>query len=144
MQIHQSPSRETAAELLGAAGLPTADLPSGRLEQFWGCGAPDRPKGIVGLETHGPYGLVRSLVVDEAYRNRGCAKALVSALESYARFKRLSAIFLLTETAERFFSSLGYEIVARSEVPELIQATQEFSGLCPHSAAVMKKSLGEC
>ena len=141
MHIYQSPSRQTAVQLLSAAGLPTTDLPSGRLEHFWGCGNPDKPNGIVGLEIHGPYGLLRSLVVDEAYRNRGCAKALVSALERYARLEGLSCMYLLTETAEQFFSSLGYEVVARSEVPDPIRATREFSGLCPHDAAVMKKPL---
>ena len=130
-------------ELLASEGLPTADLADGDFRHFWGCGKRANPSGAVGLEIHGPFGLLRSLVVARAYRSNGCAKALVSTVESYARRRGLHSIFLLTETAEAYFASLGYQALARREVPEQIRASQEFSSLCPDSATVMGKPLGQ-
>ena len=141
MQIFRSPARHRVVALLSSAGLPSADLPEDPLECFWGCGSPENPKGVIGLEVHGSYGLLRSLVVEAAQQKTGCAKALVSTLENYAHCRRLRSIFLLTETAEGFFGKLGYHAINRNIVPEPIRATQEFSSLCPSTAIVMTKRL---
>ena len=49
----------------------------------------------------------------------------------------------LTETAARFFSKLGYQVVGRGEVPQAIRVTREFSNLCPDTAIVMFKPLAD-
>ena len=48
---------------------------------------------------------------------------------------------LLTETADDFFSALGYRVVARESVPEAIRRSAEFRALCPASATCMRKAL---
>jgi arsenate reductase (thioredoxin) len=48
---------------------------------------------------------------------------------------------LLTETAEIFFARKGYHTVDRKDAPAEIQASSEFSHLCPSSAVLMKKTL---
>jgi N-acetylglutamate synthase-like GNAT family acetyltransferase len=50
-------------------------------------------------------------------------------------------MYLLTMTAEGFFARRGYLRIARgSAVPE-IQATSEFTLLCPDSSVLMVKAL---
>ncbi len=107
------------------------------LENFFGYGIPAEPSGVIGLEIHGSFGLLRSLVVDPRHRGTGCGKALVDALESYAAHHRIESIYLLTETAEQFFSRLGYRAIDRADLPEVIEATQEISALCPDTATAM-------
>ena len=53
----------------------------------------------------------------------------------------LGNFYLLTNTAERFFERLGYRRTDRENAPEAIRRTQEFSGLCPSSSALMVKAL---
>jgi amino-acid N-acetyltransferase len=48
---------------------------------------------------------------------------------------------LLTETAEKFFRAIGYEVIDRRHVPEEIKQSAEFRSLCPASAVCMSKLL---
>lgn len=140
MDIHRRPCAIAVRSLLTAANLPAADLPDD-LEHFLGCGAPESPDGVVGLELYGRDALLRSLVVSPAMRGRGCGKALVDAVESYARDAAVQRMFLLTETAEPFFASLDYLVAPRESAPDAIRNSSEFSTLCPASATFMWKTL---
>lgn len=141
MNIFRHPPGPQAHRILRDAGLPTADLQPGHLEDFFGCGAEKEPKGVVGLEIYGPDALLRSLAVDAGARGRGCAKALVAQAERYAASRGVRRVYLLTTTAEKFFERLGYRAVARDDAPEAIRKTAEFSSLCPSSSAFMAKTL---
>lgn len=141
MQIVRCPAEKDVRRLLSAATLPVDDLTPMHLEHFFGCGAPDAPQGVGGLEIHGRDALLRSLAVEEAARGRGCGKALVAALEAHAREHGVRRIFLLTTSAARFFEKLGYRAIARAVAPASIRATAEFSALCPESAVAMAKDL---
>jgi amino-acid N-acetyltransferase len=74
-------------------------------------------------------------------RSRGIGKQLVSHAENEARALGVSNMYLLTTTAEPFFSSLGYVKADREQAPEGIRATREFSSICPASSAFMVKRL---
>jgi amino-acid N-acetyltransferase len=141
MQVFRRPAERDVRRLLAAAALPVDDLTPAHLEHFFGCGLEQAPQGVGGLELFGPDALLRSLAVDETARGRGCGKALVAALEAHARARGAQRVYLLTTTAARFFSDLGYRAVARDAAPEHIRATPEFSALCPASAAFMVKDL---
>jgi len=97
------------------------------------------PNGIIALQAAGNHALLRSFVVAEKMRGRGLGKALVLAVENLARKRNISQLYLLTETAETFFKSLGYETISRDQAPQAITQTSEFSGLCPDDAALMVK-----
>lgn len=112
------------------------------VDNFLGCGDEFDPIGIIGVEIIGTDGLLRSLAVSEAARGFGYGKALVSSLEVFAKQKNVRDLYLLTDTAETFFESLGYERLDREAVSVGVRSTKEFSSLCPDDAAVMRKSLG--
>jgi N-acetylglutamate synthase-like GNAT family acetyltransferase len=122
-----------ARALLEAAALPTEDLEP---ERVWLLGAftGERLVGTIGLEG----ALVRSMVVAPEHRGHGLAHQLYERLVEEARRRGLTTLFTLTQTAEAFFTGLGYVRVDRASVPTQVKATAQFSGLCPSSTAVFK------
>lgn len=133
------PSLASVERLLADAGLPTADLTTAHLDAFFGIGSPDALDGVVGLEIFGDAALLRSLAVAPGQRSHGLGRMLVNAAERHARSQGASDIYLLTNTAERFFASLGYVRADRNSAPASIRQTREFAALCPASAAFMVK-----
>jgi len=101
----------------------------------------DELVGAIGLEMYGSYGLLRSLAVHPGFRNKNIAGKLVEQIEKLTVAEGLKSIFLLTETAQNYFSRQGYHIINRSEIPAEIQQSSEFSHVCPQSAIAMKKDL---
>ena len=93
--------------------------------------------GVVGMERHGPYGLLRSTAVAPEWRGRAVAKRLVERIIAEAEKQGVNAMYLLTTTAERYFPNFGFAATARETVPEDIKATGEFREACPASATVM-------
>jgi len=139
VDVFARPSLAVVKRLLADAGLPTADLAHRHLETFFGVGSPEAPDGVVGVELHGDSALLRSLVVVPAARARGLGKALIGAAERYARSAGATDICLLTNTAERYFETLGYERADRTVAPKAILQTDQFASLCPASATFMHK-----
>jgi amino-acid N-acetyltransferase len=99
--------------------------------------------GTAGMEVRGDVALVRSVAVDAAWRSRGLGRALVHHVIADASSRGIRALFLLTTTAERYFSSFGFRKIARDEVPSPLCATAEFQGACPDSATVMRYSFND-
>jgi amino-acid N-acetyltransferase len=135
-------SRNAIIALLKKYNLPTGDLPSS-LADFYTALDGDQLAGLIGMEQYGRCGLLRSMVVDDAYRNQNIAGTLVTMLEEAAKSSGIETMYLLTETADQYFSRKGYNTVSRDEVPAEIKTSSEFSHVCPASAVVMKKQLVE-
>jgi amino-acid N-acetyltransferase len=127
---------EPAHRLLEACGLPLGGFPED-LEAIFVATSANGLRGVAGLEVHGTYGLLRSLAVAPEARGQGLAHGLCTKVEDRAAELGLQ-LFLLTESAERFFKHRGYEVVDRKDAPDGITSSREFSDLCPSSALLMK------
>ena len=97
--------------------------------------------GVVGLQTCETLGLLRSLAVDPAQRDRGLARLLCERVFAIAGERSMSSLWLLTTTASAYFLKLGFSEVARAEVPAAIASSRQFSALCPASACAMRRHL---
>ena len=100
--------------------------------------------GVVGcaaFEPYGSVGLLRSICVAAPLRGTGLGRKLVGATEHLAAAVGISELFLLTDTAEEWFTGLGYVPAARTSVPALLMASPEFTRACPDSAPVLHKRL---
>jgi len=93
------------------------------------------------MERFGARALLRSLAVAPSYQQRGMGRRLVARLEREAQADDVEQLVLLTETAEKFFRAIGYEVIDRRHVPEDIKQSAEFRSLCPASAICMSKLL---
>jgi len=141
MQIYSRPTEESAKAILASCNLPIEDLTASSFVHFFACGSEAAPAGIVGVELYGEVALLRSLAVLPEMRGAGYGKRLVAKAESYAAENGVKEIYLLTDGAEPFFRSLGYEFVNRDRTPGQIRATSEYSSICPSTAAILRKQL---
>lgn len=132
--------RPAIVQLLQSEKLPVEDLPA-KLDHFFVAMNNETVVAAIGLESYGDSGLLRSLVVDNAYRNLQLASQLIKQLETAAAAIGINNMYLLTETAAAYFEKKGYQKITREEVPAALQASSEFSHVCPVSAIVMKKVL---
>ena len=123
--------------LLSAADLPSRDLTEEGIAHFLIARYSGTLCGCVGLELYGQTALLRSLVVVPEMQSRGIGRLLCDRSLTYARNRSIHRAFILTTTAEPFFSKLGFTKWERGAVPQDIQRTSEFSSLCPISAVCM-------
>jgi len=126
---------------LDGAGLPFDDLSAAHMELFLLATKAAKPVGMIGLERFADLGLLRSLLVENACRGNGLGAQLVAALEAKAQSHDIAELWLLTIDADPFFARLGFDIVERVDAPASIQATAEYSSLCPGDAVLMCKQL---
>lgn len=127
--------------LLENAALPISDIEFNEKKLFFGEFKHEKLIGAVGLEIFKNTSLLRSLVVDKSARKKGLGKKLVTLIEKYLNENNIKTVYLLTTTAEKFFENLGYKKMTRSEAPEDIKNTSQFSDLCPNSSIFMGKYL---
>lgn len=132
-------SFSAAIELLKKNNLPTEDISPGT--QLFVVEEENEVIATVAVEYDYNDALLRSLSVSEKKRNLGIGKELVNFIEDYVHKQGVQNIFLLTTTADHFFSGKGYKIIDRSNVPQFIQNTKEYSVICASSSTLMKKNL---
>jgi N-acetylglutamate synthase-like GNAT family acetyltransferase len=96
--------------------------------------------GSGAFEFYGTDALLRSLVMSTALKGRGRGSILMDYLETEALERGVHTIWLLTETAEAFFSKRGYRATDRSVVVNQgILTSSEFTHLCASTAVCMRK-----
>jgi amino-acid N-acetyltransferase len=119
--------------------LPTSDIDEDKLLYLlWEDG---QPIGTGGLEIFDDCGLLRSVTVISEKQNAGYGSFIIQQLERFAFDSGISCMYLLTNTAEKFFDRKGYCKISRENVPDTIKRTSEYSELCPSTAVVMNKVL---
>ncbi|MDN6865060.1 arsenic resistance N-acetyltransferase ArsN2 [Pseudomonas rhodesiae] len=127
------------------AALKSADLPADDIDlpgrTFFEFTRDGKSVGWGGFETHGADGLLRSMVVEPAYRSKGVGVAALRAIEAIAAERGIARFHLLTTTASGFFEQQGYAVNQRGSAPPMISQTEQFRGLCPGSACYMCKAL---
>jgi amino-acid N-acetyltransferase len=129
---------DTARALLEECDLPTDDLADPTISLL-GAFEGSALIGVAGLQRCGDVGLLRSLAVATAARDRGVARVLCERVFQLAATQQLGALWLLTTSARDYFTRHGFVAVARDSAPAAIQETAQFASLCPASAVVMRR-----
>ena len=140
VKTEPNPSLRAAVALLAAVSLPSSDLTEPLLEHFLFSGPRNAPTGLVGLELYDRVALLRSLAVAPDAQRTGLGSALLEQAEGYAYWRGVRSLYLLTTTAERFFTGRGYTLAPRESCPAAIRSTSEFASLCPASSALLVKT----
>jgi amino-acid N-acetyltransferase len=130
---------DVVAALLERERLPIAGLQD-HFDQMLVARDGGRIVGCAALELYEDGALLRSVAVDAAHRGTGLGSELTRAALRLAMQRGIAAVYLLTTTAERFFPTFGFEVIDRADVPDSVTRSAEFTGACPSSAIVMRKS----
>jgi amino-acid N-acetyltransferase len=128
---------DAIAALLEAADLPVpgdADVPVHMLAAF----ESGRTVGCAGWERYGSAALLRSVAVAPDRHGRGIGRRLVAAVCAALWRDGVKEVFLLTKGAEGFFGRLGFQVVARADVPPALQDSSSFQGDCCATATAMR------
>lgn len=141
MEMKSVLSNDELLKLLESCDLLISDIASSNALYFFGCHQDGKLVGVVGLERFGAVALLRSLAVSVELRGSGLGRTLVQYAESEASSMGIAALFLLTDTAEQFFTKLNYQLLSRENAPAVIKNTAQFSTLCPATSSFMSKQL---
>jgi amino-acid N-acetyltransferase len=123
-------------DLLGRNGLPAAELAQ-HAENLLVATAADEVVGAAAVEHYGDVALLRSVVVQEGSRSEGLGTELALAALDLAASKGAHDVYLLTETAEEFFSRLGFRRMERELAPSAVRDSVEFRAACPETALLL-------
>lgn len=127
-------------QLLLAAGLPL-DGARDHMDHFI-VGEIDGELACAGgLEVYGADALLRSIVVTDEMRGRSCGRKLFDRLMQDCIKLGVTRLYLLTTTAQAYFSRFGFAAVDRADIPELVRLSREFQDACPASATAMALQL---
>jgi len=127
-------------ELLAASKLPRAGIED-HVASTLVARADSDVVGSAALELYGSAALLRSVAVATRLRGRGLGAALTVAALDLARRSGVRTVYLLTETAGRFFPKFGFATITRAQVDPVVLESPEFTTACPKSALVMVKQL---
>ena len=141
MEIKAVLSNDELLKLLESCDLLVSDIALSKSLDFFGCHQNGKLVGVVGLEHFGTVALLRSLAVSVELRGSGLGRTLVQFAEFEARSMGVIDLFLLTETAEQFFTKLSYQLLSRENAPLVIKNTAQLSTLCPATSSFMSKPL---
>lgn len=100
---------------------------------------PDQLIGCAGLEIYGKSALLRSVAVHPDFQKEGFGTLLVDRIIELAKKKKITSLFLLTDTAEDYFKKKGFNRVLREQVPNDMKESVEFTTLCTSSPVMMKE-----
>ena len=131
---------DSVLSLLKIVNLPTEGVDD-NFHNFFVAWEGSQIVGCAGIEIYENIGLIRSVAVHPASQGRGLGYKLVNTIHRFSIERGLNEIYLLTETAEKFFSKLNYIVIPREEADDKVKQSVEFISLCPASATCMVKTL---
>ena len=127
-------------EFLKINGLPTVGVESCYANFVIATDEKGTLLGVAGLEIYSQMALLRSVAVEKNSRRKGHGRALVEAVLGNAKRSGVHTIYLLTETASDYFKHLGFDLVDRKDIDEVVMASLEFTE-CRNTALVMRKTI---
>lgn len=114
------------------------------LENYWIAMVDGQIVGTAGAEVYGSITLLRSVAVEPSMQRLGLGKVLVDLVLENAQERGATTVYLLTDTAQKYFSAMGFEQIRKAEAPVSLQASAELKGACPASAVLMALALARC
>jgi HAD superfamily hydrolase (TIGR01457 family) len=140
VRLAESDDDATIGDLLRAAGLRDGPPPDERIERWVATDAEDGAAvGTVALELAGTSAHVRSLAVTEDRRGARLGTLLTAHAVREARRSGATTVFIATESAEGFFSSVGFSRAGTLDA--LPNVFREHMSFCAQTAAVMRLDL---
>ncbi|MCG3217004.1 MAG: GNAT family N-acetyltransferase [Candidatus Heimdallarchaeota archaeon] len=101
----------------------------------------DNILACAGFEKYDDIGLLRSVAVSPELQGKGVGTLLTKSSIKHAKENGIRSLYLLTETAEKFFSKFSFKVLERDEAHPSIKNTYEFQYACVNTGILMLKNL---
>jgi len=132
--------QEKIDALLTSVALPTLDRQP-HLADFVVAFDEAELVGVAGIEVFGRAGVVRHIAVATRSRERGLGRELFRSLLTRVNELGLTDLYLRAKGAGAFLEKLGFESVARRDVPFEIRESRALREPGPEKAPLMRFSL---
>ena len=133
------PDRHDVEALVHDAGLPVQQTPAAG-DSLVGVRASGSTGDIVVTATTfriGENAVLRAVAVRTDLRGSGLGTLMTAAAARRALENGAARVFAFTETAERFFTGLGFRPVERSELPPDVAGSEHATGACATATALV-------
>jgi 4-nitrophenyl phosphatase len=124
------------ATMLHHGGLP-AGAARERLGRTVVAETDRKPIATASWEQFDGTGLLRSVAVQPEVRRAGAGTVVVAATLKRMFEDGVQDVYLVTESAERFFAACGFKTLDRDELPDTIKKHPQLVRECPASAPAM-------
>lgn len=122
-------------QLLIKCGLPTAGVERNITNFF--VAISDSVVGVIGMEYYEQAALIRSLAISPNLRKCGIAEELVQRALAELKSRGIGEVFLLTETAEKYFRRIGFNSIDRKQIPKQLLVNSELEQACSGCSSCM-------
>jgi glycerol 3-phosphatase-2 len=126
----------TAEELVRDAGLPVPDPRPGPGDVLVAEDGEGRLVATASLFPEAGDVVIRSVAVASQVRGKGVGSIVVAAAVQRARALGAARAYVFTETAQLFFSKLGFRAVGREDLPSGIRGSAHAAGSCASAVAM--------
>ncbi|HVL32113.1 MAG TPA: HAD-IIA family hydrolase [Actinomycetota bacterium] len=96
-----------------------------------------KPIATASWEPFGDKALLRSVAVSDEHRRSGTGTLVVASMLRKILESGIRDVYLVTETAERFFTACGFRTIDRGELPEEIERHPQVARECSITAPTM-------
>ena len=134
--------KEASERLLQAAGLTIEGLDHSFPDGYAVVENEEAVVGIIGVESYGTDGLVRSLAVHPDWQGQRVGEALLRDRMAWSKAGEFESLYLITEVPA-YFARFGFRIIDRDVTPGGIKGSVEYTKVCPESAPVMTLPLDD-
>lgn len=132
----------SVVSLLQQCSLPTEDIPHEN-QTFWVVQRDRDIAGVVGIETYGLSGLLRSFAVHPALRGQNMGASLLHHAVEEADKLGMESLYLCTNTAARYFEKHHWIYIRKDSVSAEVLRSEEFNCDWPDSTFCMFLPLRE-
>lgn len=126
--------------ILQEVGLMTDGLTPG-MPDFYVADIGGTIVGCAALESDGSTGLLRSVGVLSTAQGAGIGRRLVEAVHERVMDLGLESVYLLTTTADEYFSRFGYESWEEENLPSVVTGSAEYVTCSASGATTMRKEI---
>lgn len=129
---------DIVSELLQQNNLYTEGITEKNV-QFFAMYEEEIVLGIGAFTVCGEFAMLRSVCINHRYQKRGLGNVLCNQLFIKAKELGLENIYLLTDTAERFFKKQNFNRIKREELPKVLENNILVQSACSMNSVVMHR-----
>ena len=134
--------KEYIFSLLKRTGLTTSGIEE--TSYFHICTEGEKTVGCFGIVCSNDGAMLRSFAVEPEMQGMGIGHFMAIRTLKYAIDAGILPLYLLTNTADKFFAKFGFTEIERKDIPDIIMDSTTLGEYCPFTSICMKAEKTGC